>query len=722
MKVAIIYNKDLNAVINIFGLKNREVYNPKTVRLVAEALEKGGHNVQIIDGNMHVIERLQEFMPMVIEGERMGMVFNMAYGIQGESRYTHLPALLEMLGVPYVGSGPAGNALALDKVTTKIFLQKYGLPTPQYWVFSTGDEDMSEIEFPAIVKPKMEAVSFGLKVVNNEMELKEGVEHIIAEFKQQALVEQFIRGREFCVGLLGNGDPEAFPVLEVDLGNDPNAIQTEFDKRKSPRNKICPAKISKEIADSMVKLSKDAFQYLGLKDFARVDIRMDEHKNIYLLEVNSMASLGLTGSYVHAARVAGYDYDRLVNKMLEVAAVRYSAEDNSIQEERTRDQKAKLPLSARMRGFLRTHQDRTEGLLSRMVSINAYVRSVEGVNALGRMIERNLNPLAFKCQIIPQVEVGNIFLLNNTVKDDDYDVLLMSHLDNSTPFTRHINYRATPHKLYGTGIWSNKGGLAVVIAALQVLRFVRLLRKMKIGILLTPDDTLQGRISKDYIAEVSRKAQYVIGLSGASSTGAVVTSRSGAAVYECQMNLENADHAEDIATANACFNQLLTSLVKLSSKTGSVLVTLRDVSIKSSIGSLYTHGEAALSVRFNDTNQGNVIDRKIRELVRKTKCGNTRFQISGSMRRPPMTRTNHTEMLYNIVKQICNELDIRVLEEHRWTSSDICFVDDNIRKIDGIGPVGDVMHNEEEYILRHSLIDRALVLAQLLNRLRKETH
>ena len=721
MKVAIIYNKDLSAVINIFGLKNREVYNPKTVHLVAEALEKGGHNVQIIDGNMHVIERLQEFMPMVIEGERMGMVFNMAYGIQGESRYTHLPALLEMLGVPYVGSGPAGHALALDKVTTKIFLQKYGLPTPQYWVFSTGDEDMSEVEFPAIVKPKMEAVSFGLKIANNERDLKEGVEHIIDEFKQQALVEQFIRGREFCVGLLGNGDPEAFPVLEVDLGKDPNAIQTEFDKRKSPRNKICPAKISKEIADSMLKLSKDAFRYLGLKDFARVDIRMDTHNNIYLLEVNSMASLGLTGTYVYAARIAGYDHDRLVNKMLEVAAVRYFAKDLGMQEERTRAKKAKLPLSARMRGFLRTHQDRTEELLSKMVSINSYVRNVEGVNALGRMIRRNLNPLVFKCQIIPQVEVGNIFLLSNTVKDD-YDVLLISHLDNSTPFTKHINYRATPHKLYGTGIWSNKGGLAIMTAALQVLRFVRLLQKLKIGILLTPDNILQGRISKDYIAEVSRKAQHVIGLSGASSTGAVVTSRSGAAVYECQMNLENADHAEDIAAANACFNVLLTSLVKLSSKTGSVLVTLRDVSIKSSIGSLYTHGEAALSVRFNDTKQGNTINKKIRELVRKTMCGKTRFQISGSMRRPPMTRTKHTEMLYNLVKQICSELDISVLEEHRWTSSDICFVDDNRHKIDGMGPVGDVTHNEEEYILRHSLTDRALVLAQMLDRLKKETH
>jgi D-alanine-D-alanine ligase len=202
MKVAIIYNKDSTGVINQFGMQNKEVYNPKTVKLVAESLEKEGHNVRIAEGNMYIIEKLHEFMPRVIEGERLGMVFNMAYGIQGESRYTHLPV---------------------------------------------------------IVKPKMEAVSYGIKMVINEENLRAAVKFVVTEFKQQALVEQFICGREFCVGLLGNGDPEAFPVLEIDLENDPDAIQTADDKRKKTRGKICPANISQKLAGEMVKLSKDAF-------------------------------------------------------------------------------------------------------------------------------------------------------------------------------------------------------------------------------------------------------------------------------------------------------------------------------------------------------------------------------------------------------------------------------------------------------------------------------
>jgi len=280
MKVAIIFNKDLSGVINKFGMQNKEKYNPKTVRRIADALEQGGHNVRIIDGNMQVIESLHEFMPRVIEGERMGMVFNMAYGIQGESRYTHVPAMLEMLGIPYVGSNPEGHALALDKVITKIIMQKHGISTPDFWVFSSAEEDMSDVNYPVIVKPKMEAVSYGLKIVDNEMDLRDAVKFIRGEFQQQALVEQFIRGREFCVGLLGNDNLEAFPVLEIDLEGNPDGIQTAGDKLKLPRNKICPANISPELADEMVKLSKKAFRVLGLRDFSRVDIRVDENQKV----------------------------------------------------------------------------------------------------------------------------------------------------------------------------------------------------------------------------------------------------------------------------------------------------------------------------------------------------------------------------------------------------------------------------------------------------------
>ena len=151
MRVAVVHNRRNPAgtgVINVFGPQNRETYNPRTVELVARALEHGGHTVRVIDGNMDVIEALKDFMPRVMAGERPGMVFNMAYGIQGVSRYTHLPAMLEMLGVPYVGSGPMAHGLALDKVIAKIMFTNNGLPTPGFWNFASPDDHFEDSGLP----------------------------------------------------------------------------------------------------------------------------------------------------------------------------------------------------------------------------------------------------------------------------------------------------------------------------------------------------------------------------------------------------------------------------------------------------------------------------------------------------------------------------------------------------------------------------------------------
>jgi D-alanine-D-alanine ligase len=560
----------------------------------------------------------------------------------------------------------------------------------------------------------MEAVSYGIKIVDNEDDLHEAVGFIVSEFKQQALVEQFIRGREFCVGLLGNGDPEAFPILEIDLENDPDAIQTVDDKKQKPRDKICPAKISQELADEMVRLSKMAFRALGLRDFARVDIRMDKKENIYLLEINSMASLGATGSFVYAAKVAGYDYTRLVNRIVDVAAVRYFSEMILPQEEITQLTRNKTPLSIRIRGFLRMKQDQTEKLLEKMMNINSYVRNVEGVNALGMLIWHQLSSLGFAYQVIPMVEVGNILLLSNST-DNEYDVLLLSHLDNSIPFTRQIRYHETEQKLYGSSIWDSNGGLAVMIAALRALRFTRNLRKMKIGVLLTTDNTHFGRITRSRTQEILNRAKVVIGLSGASLDGTVVTSRSGAAAYNCQMNLVKAQNAGDVARASASFNHLMESLTKLSSEAEGVVIIPRKMKMNSGIATLFTYCETSLSVRFDNQEQGEYLDKKIHNLVKRMNSRKNQFQIEGGIYRFPMVSNQETKNLYQQIKDIGNRLDIRILEEHRWSSSDICSVRQDRARIDGLGPIGDAPHEHEEYILRHSLLDRSTLLALLLN-------
>lgn len=715
MKVAIIYNKDLSGVINQFGMQNKEVYNPATVNKVAAALEQGGHNVEIIDGNMHVVERIQAFMPKVVEGEQMGMVFNMAYGIQGESRYTHIPSMLEMLGIPYVGSSPSGHALALDKVITKIIMQKHGISTPDFWVFSSADDDMSEVKYPVIVKPKMESVSFGLKVTYNENELREAVDFIIKEFQQQALAEQFIRGREFAVGLLGNNPVETFPVLEIDLENDPDAIQSVDDKRTSPRRKVCPADLPESLSQQMKEQSIAAFKALQLRDFSRVDIRMDENHNIYLLEINSMASLGSTGSYVHAASVAGYDYKALVNKMLDMAVVRYFANSTLLKNGDISTEK--IPLPVRLRGFLRSRQENTEKLLERIVNINSYVRNVEGVNEISNILIRELTALGFAHEIIPQVEVGNIVYLSNCYGEEP-NVLLLGNIDNNKKISELDYFRRSDQKIYGTGIWEHKGGLVVMIAALQALRFVRMLRKLKIGILLTTDYTLQGKFARPQVVRKSVNTGYVLGLHGGDLNGSIITSRSGAAYYKCEMNLVKTADSNNVSVATGIFTRLVNSWIDLSDSDEGVVISPAKMHINSNIVHSFAHGEVELSVRFNRQEQFQKIDQKIRKMIPKLKYKDLlHFQIEGGLRRPSMECTSEVDKVWNEIKNIAQRLDTRITKEHRWSSSDISFVEQNKGIIDGLGPLGFQHYKSQEYILKHSIIERASLLALLLNKL-----
>ncbi len=713
MKVAIIYNKDITGVINTLGMQNKEFYNEASVKKVAACLERAGHNVSILDGNMYVIERLQNFMPRTIDGEQMGMVFNMAYGIQGESRYTHIPSLLEMLGVPYVGSNPSGHALALDKVMTKIVWQNRGLPTPDFWVFNSASDDLSDVKYPVIVKPKMESVSFGLKVVYNEDDLRESINFVVTEFQQQALVEQFIRGREFCVGLLGNTPIEAFPVLEIDLEGNPDAIQTVTDKREQPKRKICPAELSPELAEAMVNYSIQAFKALELRDFARVDIRLDEDGNIYLLEINSMASLGETGSYPTAARVAGYDFSKLVNKILDVAAVRYFS--NNLMSELPEEKDKKLPLNSRLRSFLRSRQQNTEKLLEKVVNIDTHVRNIEGVNKCTGLIKAELTQLGFTNEIFPQLEVGNMMYFSNSL-NEKIDYLLLLPVDDTLKMPEHESYHETEHRLYGTGIWENKGGIVTSVSALQSLRFAKLLRKINIGIFLITDSSISGKFSQKLLKQKAVHAKNIISMHGGNIEGSVITSRSGSALYSYGMKLIATSSAENVAVASHHFFKTQSSIIDLGKNEEENVIAPYQTDFSSNIFKMNAYGSSKISVRFNAISDFNAIDEKIRKIVTipKNKKKLLQVQFDGGITRPPMPADKLNDQLFERIRNISRKIDARVIAEHRWSSADINNIDQNVPKIDGMGAIGGFDKQKSEFILRHSLIDRGLLLALLL--------
>ncbi|NIR52380.1 M20/M25/M40 family metallo-hydrolase [candidate division KSB1 bacterium] len=718
MKVAVIYNKrhvETSDVIDVFGPQTKERYNPKTVEKVAAALEHDGHNVRVVEGNINVAEELGNFMPRVIAGERPGMIFNMAYGIQGQSRYTHIPALLEMLGLPYVGSGPEAHAIALDKVMSKIIFRQHGLPTPQFWVFSNSNENMDDVTYPVIVKPKMEAVSMGLEIVDNQKDLRQAVQFVIENFQQQALAEAFISGREFAVGLLGNGTAlEVLPIVEFDLRGDPNTIQTQEDKMAKPLEKICPAKISDELADQMRELACGALGALGIQDFARIDLRMDADGNLYILELNSMASLGATGSYVHAAQVAGYTYTSLVNRMLEVAAMRYFGKSHlEVSEPEDNESAEAKPLRVQVRSHVRSNLTTLSDNLCRMVGINSFVHNTEGVNQLGRWISSRLRQVGFHRQIYPQSEVGNVLYFSNHDAEQNH-ILLLGHLDTFYSYQDYIPFREERGRFYGSGVAESKGGLATMLAALRALRFTRRFKKVRCGILLTSDNALGGRFSKELVSELAARSGCVVGLKHGDLDGGIVTSCAGRLDFQIELTNIKSVHLTHVPNVIKTISQKVISWQKLTSEEKGILVQPNALEARILYGLAPDYATTSLFVQFKEANQGKDLEKKIRQIAQKGLNSKLQVRIKKGVYRPPVVEGEQSKKFFEHVQKVAKRQEIKVKSVHRLTSSDICYVPEGIPVLEGLGPLGKETHSPSEYILRDSLIDRATILAMVI--------
>jgi D-alanine-D-alanine ligase len=254
MRIAIVRNHDHSGVINRFGRPCPERYGQKTVDNVVTALRDGGHDTLLCEGDKTLPSVLERFMPPDSDGRPTGMVFNMAYGLQGECRYTHVPAMLEVLGIPYTGSSPLGHALALDKVITKKLLRDGGVPTPNFRVMRHGNEDTGDLRFPVVVKPRHESTSFGLQLVHRPADLAPAVQSVVARYDQDALVEDYVDGREICVALLGNDELEILPLLEQDFGDRGVRLITWEDKTHraaAEPQKICPAPVGAKLAATL---------------------------------------------------------------------------------------------------------------------------------------------------------------------------------------------------------------------------------------------------------------------------------------------------------------------------------------------------------------------------------------------------------------------------------------------------------------------------------------
>ena len=304
-----------------------------TVNAVRDALAEF-HSVTMIEADYNAFEKLKEAKPDI--------VFNVAEGFFGVSREAQIPAMLDMLNIPYTGSDPSTLAICLDKARTKEILSYYRVATPKFLaVDQIEDLQKFNLTFPVIVKPNAEGSSKGIftsSFVKCYAELEKEVERVLNEYNQSALLEEFLPGREFTVAMLGNGtETEVLPIVEINYSKFPEDFIPIYsyeakwilDTKENPLDVFsCPAKLSEELERKIKNVCLETYKVLRCKDWSRIDVRLDANGEPNIIEINPLPGIlpdpKDNSCYPKAARTAGMDYTTMLNKVLYTAAKRYN--------------------------------------------------------------------------------------------------------------------------------------------------------------------------------------------------------------------------------------------------------------------------------------------------------------------------------------------------------------------------------------------------------------
>jgi D-alanine-D-alanine ligase len=308
-----------------------------TARAVAAALSTAGHlNVELYG----VTADLGAFLAM-LDRLRPDLVFNLCEGIAGDEHHEPLVThLLEFRRIAFTGGGTRAIIDSNDKHRAKQILHADGIPTPESLIVRSVSELRGlDVYYPVIVKPVCENASLGItqeSVVHEPRRLVGPVAHVLEKYRQPALVERYIEGREFNVAILGDGDPWLLPLAEVDYSNLPPGIpRILFYEAKWVEDSplyiktpvVCPARnVSPRLADRLQDVSLRAYRALGCTGYARVDLRVSRAGKPYVIEVNCNPSLSPEAGFARSARHAGLDYASLVDRIVQHALERFSGD------------------------------------------------------------------------------------------------------------------------------------------------------------------------------------------------------------------------------------------------------------------------------------------------------------------------------------------------------------------------------------------------------------
>jgi D-alanine-D-alanine ligase len=319
LRVGVVYNLKRQSV-NGDNDTEAEFDSQATVDALCKAVEENGFEVTPLEATPDLPSRLRD----------IDLAFNIAEGTQGRYREAQVPALLELVGVPCTGSESGSLAVCHDKALAKRLVRQVGVRTPPFQVMNGVREKLSaELEFPLLVKPVAEGSSKGVlerSVVRDETELREAVAEVVKRYHQPALVEGFLPGREFTVGILGEKKLRVLPIMEILFhGGEEHPIYS-FQDKLTLNDRVTfkvPADTDAPLKKALEKSAKLAFQALGCRDVARIDFRLDGEGHVNFIECNPLPGLspGFSDLCV-LAEAAGHQYRDLVGQIMAPAVRR----------------------------------------------------------------------------------------------------------------------------------------------------------------------------------------------------------------------------------------------------------------------------------------------------------------------------------------------------------------------------------------------------------------
>jgi len=321
LKVGILFNLPSKQVRgeDIDYIAESEVMDQ--VSAVEGALQRLGFKYQTFplrDDIGSLIQELKLYKPHV--------VVNLCEGAFGDSHLEmHVPSILELLRIPYTGSPPLALGICQNKGLTKALLVANGVPTPNYVVLDSYEEWRGGLDYPLFVKPLMEDASLGISkksFVKDDFELEKQVRYIRETYRQPALVEEYIAGRELNVAILGYRHLEVLPISEIlfDFSDEPKIVdypakwlkKSEEYRRTRP---VCPAELDPSLREEVAKIALKAFKILGCRDYARVDIRLRGRKP-YVLEVNPNPDISPEAGFARSLKAAGISFEEFVRRII----------------------------------------------------------------------------------------------------------------------------------------------------------------------------------------------------------------------------------------------------------------------------------------------------------------------------------------------------------------------------------------------------------------------